>query len=162
MRASRQTKAPHAPEMKIPGARRSAFRPITEAELDVAVRELSSGTGPGDDEIRCEALKQLGGAAKKRVRRLFNFSLRTGQVPAERWHDATRPLLKPKGAGTLTNALCELTERIVKRPIGNRMGTKMRPQQVRLRRARSTPAALMQATAQCGEGGAGIKAAPVG
>ncbi|KAH8606916.1 hypothetical protein ERJ75_001436200 [Trypanosoma vivax] len=97
MRASRQTKAPHAPEMKIPGARRSAFRPITEAELDVAVRELSSGTGPGDDEIRCEALKQLGGAAKKRVRRLFNFSLRTGQVPAERWHDATRPLLKPKG-----------------------------------------------------------------
>ncbi|CCD20566.1 hypothetical protein, conserved, partial [Trypanosoma vivax Y486] len=56
----RPTKAPHAPDMKIPRTRRSAFQPITEAELDVALRELSSSTAPFDDEIHCEELKQLG------------------------------------------------------------------------------------------------------
>ncbi|KAH8619540.1 hypothetical protein ERJ75_000154900 [Trypanosoma vivax] len=60
MYMARSTKAPHAPEMKIPSTRRCTFQPITEAELDVALRELSSGTAPGEDEIHCEELKQLG------------------------------------------------------------------------------------------------------
>ncbi|CCD14372.1 unnamed protein product [Trypanosoma congolense IL3000] len=67
MYMARSTKAPHAPEMRIPSTRRSTFRPITEAELDVALRELSSGTAPGDDEIHGEELKELGRVAKKCV-----------------------------------------------------------------------------------------------
>ncbi|KAH8617773.1 hypothetical protein ERJ75_000345700 [Trypanosoma vivax] len=49
MYMTRSTKAPRVPEMKIPSTRDSTFRPITEAELDVALRELSSGTAPGDN-----------------------------------------------------------------------------------------------------------------
>ncbi|CCD21099.1 hypothetical protein, conserved in T.vivax [Trypanosoma vivax Y486] len=60
MYMARSTKAPHAPEMKIPSTKRGTSRHITEAELDVALRELSSDTAPGDDEIHCEELKQLG------------------------------------------------------------------------------------------------------
>ncbi|KAH8603223.1 hypothetical protein ERJ75_001842400 [Trypanosoma vivax] len=83
MHMTRSTKAPQAPEMKIPSTRRSTFQPITEAELDVALRELSSGTAPGDDEIHCEELKQLGRETKKCVVRLFNSSLLKGQAPAK-------------------------------------------------------------------------------
>ncbi|CCD19850.1 retrotransposon hot spot protein, putative [Trypanosoma vivax Y486] len=61
MYMARSTKAPHAPNMKIPSTRRSTFQPITEAELDVALLELSSGTAPGDDNIHCEELKQHAG-----------------------------------------------------------------------------------------------------
>ncbi|KAH8606912.1 hypothetical protein ERJ75_001424100 [Trypanosoma vivax] len=50
MHMTRSTEAQHAPEMRIPSTRRSTFRLITEAELGVALRELSSGTAPGDDE----------------------------------------------------------------------------------------------------------------
>ncbi|CCD21155.1 hypothetical protein, conserved, partial [Trypanosoma vivax Y486] len=46
MRMARSTKAPHAPEMKIPSTRRTTFQPIAEEKLDVALRELSSGTAP--------------------------------------------------------------------------------------------------------------------
>ncbi|KAG8339810.1 hypothetical protein TRVL_09359 [Trypanosoma vivax] len=60
MRVARSTKTTHAPEMKTPSTRHSTFRPITEAELDVALRELSSGTAPGDDEMHREEPKQLG------------------------------------------------------------------------------------------------------
>ncbi|KAH8608458.1 hypothetical protein ERJ75_000566800 [Trypanosoma vivax] len=80
---ARSTKAPQEPEMKIPSTRHSVFRPMSEAELDVALRELSSGTAPGDDEVKCEELGQLGRLAKKCVVRLFNCSLRAGQVPAK-------------------------------------------------------------------------------
>ncbi|KAH8607730.1 hypothetical protein ERJ75_001381500 [Trypanosoma vivax] len=43
---------------------RSTFRPITEAELEVVLRELSSGTAPRDGEVHIEELKQLGKAPK--------------------------------------------------------------------------------------------------
>ncbi|CCD11912.1 unnamed protein product [Trypanosoma congolense IL3000] len=115
MYMARSTKAPHAPEMRIPSTRRSTFRPITEAELDVALRELSSGTAPGDDEIYCEELKELRRVAKKCVLRLFDCSLFTGLLPS-RWKlGIIVPLLKPnKPAGsmasfrpiTLTSILC--------------------------------------------------------
>ncbi|KAH8604016.1 hypothetical protein ERJ75_001760600 [Trypanosoma vivax] len=82
-RMARPTKAPHAPAMKIPSTRRSTFRPISEAELGVVLHELYSSTAPGDDETRCEEPKQLGRVSMKRVLRLFNWSLRTGQVPAK-------------------------------------------------------------------------------
>ncbi|KAH8610707.1 hypothetical protein ERJ75_001074300 [Trypanosoma vivax] len=49
MRMARTANAPHEPAM-IPSTRRCTFQPITEAELDVALCELSSGTAPGDDE----------------------------------------------------------------------------------------------------------------
>ncbi|KAH8606695.1 hypothetical protein ERJ75_000908100 [Trypanosoma vivax] len=86
MRMARATKTPLAPEMKIPSTRRGVFRPITEAELDVALRELSSGTAPGDDEVNCEELKQRGRLAKKCVVRLFSCSLRAGKVAAKWEH----------------------------------------------------------------------------
>ncbi|KAH8613517.1 hypothetical protein ERJ75_000780900 [Trypanosoma vivax] len=79
MRMARSTKAPHAPDMKIPSTRRCTLQPITEAELDVALRELSSGTAPGDDENHCEELKQLGRVSRRCILRLFNCSLRTGR-----------------------------------------------------------------------------------
>ncbi|KAH8616242.1 hypothetical protein ERJ75_000499100 [Trypanosoma vivax] len=77
MYMARSTKAPHAPEMNIPSARHSTFQHITEAELDVALRELSSGTAPGDDENHCEELKRLGVVSRRCILRLFNCSLRT-------------------------------------------------------------------------------------
>ncbi|KAG8340988.1 reverse transcriptase (RNA-dependent DNA polymerase) [Trypanosoma vivax] len=67
MRMPRSTKAPHAPEMKMPSTRRGAFQAITEAELEVALRELSSGTVPVDDEVHREGLKQLGRASRRRM-----------------------------------------------------------------------------------------------
>ncbi|KAG8339281.1 hypothetical protein ERJ75_000415500 [Trypanosoma vivax] len=86
MRIASPTKAPHAPEMKMLSTGRSTLRHITEAELDVALRELSSGTAPGNDEIHCEELKQRRRVAKKCVLGLFNSSLRAGQVPAKWRH----------------------------------------------------------------------------
>ncbi|CCD18240.1 hypothetical protein ERJ75_000509500 [Trypanosoma vivax] len=65
MYMARSTKAPHAPEMKIPSTRHSMLRRITEAALDVALHELSSGTAPGDDEIHFEALKRLGRVSRR-------------------------------------------------------------------------------------------------
>ncbi|CCD15172.1 unnamed protein product [Trypanosoma congolense IL3000] len=152
---ARSTKAPHAPEMKIPSTRRSTFRPITEAELDVALRELSSGTASGDDEIHCEELKGLGMVAKKCVLRLFNCSLRTGQVPGKWKHGIIVPLLKPNkpassmasfGPGTLTSTLCKLMERIVARRVRDCVEDKLQPQQAGFRPARSTLDTLMQVT----------------
>ncbi|CCD19664.1 hypothetical protein TRVL_08479 [Trypanosoma vivax] len=122
MYMARSTKEPHAPEMKIPSARRGTLRLVTEAEMDVALRELSSGTAPGDDQIRCEELKQLGGETKKCVVRLFNCSLRTGQVPAK-WRHGTRvPIMKANEPAssmgsfrsvTLTSTLPKLMESTV-------------------------------------------------
>ncbi|CCD20127.1 reverse transcriptase (RNA-dependent DNA polymerase) [Trypanosoma vivax Y486] len=96
MHMARSTEAPHAPEMKIPSTRHKTFQPIIEAELDVALRELSSGTAPGDDEIHCEELKQLGRVSRRCILRLFNCSLRTGQVPEEWRQGIIVPLLKRK------------------------------------------------------------------
>ncbi|KAH8605318.1 hypothetical protein ERJ75_001627500 [Trypanosoma vivax] len=80
MYVARSTRAPFAPEMKMTSTRHSTFRLITEAELDVALRELSSGTAPGDDEIHYEQLKRRGRVSKRRILQLFNYSLCTGQA----------------------------------------------------------------------------------
>ncbi|CCD19374.1 hypothetical protein, conserved [Trypanosoma vivax Y486] len=152
MRMARSTKAPHVPEMKIPSTRRGVFRPITEAELGVALRELSSGTAPGDDEVNCEELEQLGRETKKCVVRLFNCSLRAGQVPAKRGHGIIVPLLKPSKPAssmasfrpvTLTSTLCKLMERIVVRRVRDCIGDKLQPQRAMFRPARSTLDTLM-------------------
>ncbi|KAH8609197.1 hypothetical protein ERJ75_001264400 [Trypanosoma vivax] len=65
MHMARSTKAPRTPEMKIPTTSRSTLQPITEAELDVVLRELSSGTAAGDDENHCEELEQLGRVSRR-------------------------------------------------------------------------------------------------
>ncbi|KAG8344806.1 reverse transcriptase (RNA-dependent DNA polymerase) [Trypanosoma vivax] len=166
----RSTKATHAPEMKIPSTRRSAFRPITEAELDVALRELSSGTAPGDDEIHCEELKQLGRVSRRCILRLFNCSLRTGQVQAKWRHGIIVPLLKPNKPAnsmasfrpvTLTSALCKLMERIVARRVRDCIEDKLEPQQAGLRPARSTLDTLMQVTSAVRRRKDGTKTADV-
>ncbi|KAG8341599.1 hypothetical protein TRVL_07577 [Trypanosoma vivax] len=113
----RSTKAQHAPEMKIPSTRHGAFSPITKAELDVALLELSSGTARGNDNARCEKPKQLGRVSRRCILRLFNYSLRTGQVPAKWRNGIIVPLLKPNKPAnsvasfrlvTLTSTLCKL------------------------------------------------------
>ncbi|KAG8341888.1 hypothetical protein TRVL_07283 [Trypanosoma vivax] len=150
---ARSTKAAHAPEMKIRGTRRSTFQPITEAELDVALRELSSGTAPGDDEKHCEELKQLGCVSRRCVLRLFNYSLRTWQVPAKWTHGIIVPLLKPnKPANSMaafrsavsTGTLCKLMECIVARRVRDCIEDMLRPQRAGFRPARSTLDTLMQ------------------
>ncbi|KAH8606934.1 putative Reverse transcriptase (RNA dependent DNA polymerase) [Trypanosoma vivax] len=155
MYMARSTKAPHAPEMKIPSTRHSTFQPITEAELDVGLRELSSGTTPGDDEIHCEALKKLGRVSRRCTLRLFNYSLRTGQVPAKWRQRIIVPLLKPKKPAssmasfspvTLTSTLCKLMERIVAPRVRDCIEDKLQPQQAGFRPARSTLDTLMQVT----------------
>ncbi|CCD19268.1 hypothetical protein, conserved, partial [Trypanosoma vivax Y486] len=155
MHVARPTKAPHAPEMKIPSARRCTFRPITEAELVVALRELSSGTAPGDDEIHCEELKQLGRVSRRCILRPFNCGLRMGQVPAKWRHGIIVPPLKPKKPAnsmasfrpvTLTSTLCKLMERIVARRVRDCIEDKLKPQQAGFRPARSTLGTLMQVT----------------
>ncbi|KAG8338901.1 hypothetical protein TRVL_10273 [Trypanosoma vivax] len=78
------TKATHATEMKIPSTRHSTFQHITYTELEHALRQLSSGTLLGDDEIHCEELSNRGRVLRKCILCLFNFSLRAGQGPANR------------------------------------------------------------------------------
>ncbi|KAH8608541.1 hypothetical protein ERJ75_001296000 [Trypanosoma vivax] len=155
MPMARSTKAPQEPDMKIPSTRRSTFRPITEAELDVALRKLSSGTVPGDDEVNCEELRQLGRETKKCVVRLFSCSLRAGQVPAKWGHAIIVPLLKPNKPAssmascrpvTLTSALCKLVESIVARHVRDCIEDKLQPQRAVFRSAQSTPDTLMQVT----------------
>ncbi|KAG8341147.1 hypothetical protein TRVL_08025 [Trypanosoma vivax] len=155
MHMARPTKAPHAPEMKMPSTRRSTFRPITEAELDVALRGLYSGTAPGDDEIHCEQLLQLGGAANKCVLRLCYCSLRAGQVQAKWRRGIIVPLLKPNKPAssmasfrpvTLTSTLCKLMERIVARRAMGCIEDKLQQQRAGFRPARSTRGTLMQVT----------------
>ncbi|KAH8612239.1 putative Reverse transcriptase (RNA dependent DNA polymerase) [Trypanosoma vivax] len=154
--------------MKIPSTRRSTFRPITEAESDVALRELSSGTAPGDD-VNCEELEQLGRLAKKCVVRLFNCSLRTGQVPAKRGHDIIVPLLKPNKPAssmasfrpvTLTSTLRKLMECIVARRVRDCIEDKLQPQRAGFRPARSTLDTLMLVTSAVRRRKGGEKTAP--
>ncbi|KAG8339745.1 hypothetical protein TRVL_09430 [Trypanosoma vivax] len=144
MHIARSTKATHAPEMKKPSTRQCTFQPITEAEPDVALRELSSGTAPGDDEIHCEEPKQLGRVSRRCILRLFNYSLRTGQVPAKRRHGIIVPLLKPNKPAnsvasfrpvTLTSTLCKLMERTVARRVRDCIEDKLKPQLAGIRPA---------------------------
>ncbi|KAG8347991.1 putative Reverse transcriptase (RNA dependent DNA polymerase) [Trypanosoma vivax] len=155
MHMARSTEAPHAPEMKIPSTRERTFRPITETLLDVALRELSSGTAPRDDEIHCEELKQLGRVARRCIFRVFICSLRTGQVPAKWRHGIIVPLLKPNKPAssmasfrpaTLTSTLRKLMERIVVRGVRDRIEDKLQPQQAGFRPTRSTLDTPMQVT----------------
>ncbi|KAG8340267.1 hypothetical protein TRVL_08907 [Trypanosoma vivax] len=155
MRMARATKAPHAAEMKMPRTRHSTFQPITEAELDVALRELSSGTAPGDDKNHCEELEQLGKVSRRCILNLFNYSLRIGQVPAKWRHGIIVPLLKPNKPAnsvasfrpaTHTSALSKLMERIVARRVRDCIEAKLQPQRAGFRPARSTLGTLMQVT----------------
>ncbi|KAH8604097.1 hypothetical protein ERJ75_001746500 [Trypanosoma vivax] len=161
MRMARSTKAQHAAEMKMPSTRRSTFRPITEAGLGVALRELSSGTAPGTDEIHCEELKQLGRASRRHILRLFNYSLRAGKVPAKWRQGIIVPLLKPNKPAnsmasfrpvTLTSTLCKLMERIVARGVRDWIEDNLQPQRAGFRPARSTLDTLMQGRVLCDEG----------
>ncbi|KAH8604283.1 putative Reverse transcriptase (RNA dependent DNA polymerase) [Trypanosoma vivax] len=155
MHVASSAKAQHAPEMRIPSTRNSAFRPITEAGPVVALRELSSGTAPGNDEIHCEDLKQLGRVSWRCILRLFKYSLRAGQVPGKWRRSIIVPLLKPtKPASSmasfrpvaLTSALCKLMERIVARGVRDRIEDKLKPQRAGFRPARPTLDTLMQVT----------------
>ncbi|KAH8614540.1 hypothetical protein ERJ75_000676600 [Trypanosoma vivax] len=85
MYVARATKAPHAPEMKIPSNRRSTFQPITEGELDVALRELSSGTAPGDNKNHCEEPRQ-GGKEVRAATVQLEFAHRAGASQVEARH----------------------------------------------------------------------------
>ncbi|CCD21512.1 hypothetical protein, conserved in T. vivax, partial [Trypanosoma vivax Y486] len=170
MYMTRSTQAPHAPEMKIPSTRHSTFQPITEAQLDVALRELSSGTAPGDNGIHFEELKQLGRVSRRCILRLFNCSLRSGQVTAKLRHGIIVPLLKPNKPAnsiasfrpvTLTSTLCKLMERIVARRVRDCIGDKMKPRQAGIRPARSTLDALMQVTSAVRRRKDGVKTAGV-
>ncbi|CCD19433.1 putative Reverse transcriptase (RNA dependent DNA polymerase) [Trypanosoma vivax] len=155
MRMAGSTKAPHAAEMKMPRTRHCTFRPITEAELDVALLELSSGTAPGYNEIHYEELRQLGRVSRRCVLRLFNYSLCTGQVPAKWRRCIIVPVLKPKKPAnsmasfrpvTLTSTLCKLMERIPARRVRDCIEDKLQPQRAGFRTARSTVDTLMQVT----------------
>ncbi|KAH8605620.1 hypothetical protein ERJ75_001605400 [Trypanosoma vivax] len=128
--------------METPSTRRCTFQPITEAELDVALRKLYSGTALGDDEIHCEELRQLDRVSRRCILRLFNYTLRTGQVQA-RWRQGIIvPLLKPNKPAnsmasfrpvTLTNTLCKLVGRIVARRVRDCIEDKLQPQRAGFR-----------------------------
>ncbi|KAG8340598.1 hypothetical protein TRVL_08576 [Trypanosoma vivax] len=152
MYMAKSTQAPHAPEMRMPSTVRGTFQPVTEAELAVALRELSSGTAPGSDEIHCEELKQLGRVSRRCILRLSNYSLRTGGVPAKWRHGIIVPLLKPNKPAssmssfwpvTLTSTLCKLMESIVACRVRDCIEDKLQPQRAVFRRARSTLDTLM-------------------
>ncbi|CCD17957.1 hypothetical protein, conserved in T. vivax, (fragment), partial [Trypanosoma vivax Y486] len=122
----RSTKAPHAPEMKVPSTRQCTFQPVTEAEMDVALREPFSGMVQGDDEIHCGELKQPGRVSRRCILRLLNCGLRAGHTPPERSHGFKVSVLKPNMPAssmasfrpvTLTSTLCKLMERIVARRV---------------------------------------------
>ncbi|KAH8604595.1 putative Reverse transcriptase (RNA dependent DNA polymerase) [Trypanosoma vivax] len=155
MYMARSMKTPQAPEMKIPHATRCTFHPSTEAELDVALREWSSGEAPGDDDIHCEELRQLGRVSRECILRLFNYDLRTGQVPAKWRHGIIVPALKPNKTPnsmasfrpvTLMSTLCRLMERNVARRVREYIEDKLQPQQAGFRPARATLDTLMHMT----------------
>ncbi|KAH8614742.1 putative Reverse transcriptase (RNA dependent DNA polymerase) [Trypanosoma vivax] len=170
MYVARSTKITHTPEMKIPSTRHSTFQHIIEAELEVALRELSSGTAPGDDEIHCEELKRLGRVSRRCILRPFNYSLRTGQVPAKWRQGIIVPPLKPNKPAnsmasfrpmTLTSMLCKLMERIVARRVRDCIEDRLQPQQAGFRPARSTLDTLMHVTSAVRRRKDGEKAAAV-
>ncbi|KAG8344882.1 hypothetical protein TRVL_04294 [Trypanosoma vivax] len=152
---ARSTKAPFAPEMKIPRTRQCTFQPVTEAELDVALRELSSGTAPGDNEIHCEELEQLGSASRRSILRPFNYSFRTGKVLGKWRHGIIVPLLKPNKPAnnmasfrpvTLTSTLRKLMERIVECRVKDCAEERVQTQQAWFVPTRSAPDTLTQVT----------------
>ncbi|KAH8608395.1 putative Reverse transcriptase (RNA dependent DNA polymerase) [Trypanosoma vivax] len=155
MYVARSTKATHAPEMKMASTRRSTIQPITEAELDVELCEVISGTAPGNDEVHCEELRQIGKVSRRCFLRLFNHSLCTEQVPAKWRHGIIVPLLKPNKPAnstasllpvTLTSTMRKLMERIVARRVSNCNEDKLQPQRGVFRPAQPTPDTLMQVT----------------
>ncbi|KAG8339545.1 hypothetical protein TRVL_09630 [Trypanosoma vivax] len=165
---ARSTKAPRAPEMKIPRTRDSVFRPMSGAELNVALRELSSGTAPGDD-VNCEELRQRGRVSRRCILRLFNYSLCVGQATAAWKHGIIVTLLKPKKLpnnmssfrpATLTSTLRKLMECIVARRVRDCIEDKLQPQQAVFRPARSTLDTLVLVTSAVRRGKDGEKTKP--
>ncbi|KAH8614862.1 putative Reverse transcriptase (RNA dependent DNA polymerase) [Trypanosoma vivax] len=155
MHKARSTKTTHATGMKTPGTKRCTFLPITRVETDVAMRELSSGSVPGDVEIHCEEPKRLGRVSRRCILRLFNHSLCAGPVSAKWRQGIIVPLPKPNEPAsgmasfrpaTLTSTLRKPTERIVARLVKESIEDELQPQQAGFRPARLTLDTLMQAT----------------
>ncbi|KAG8339921.1 hypothetical protein TRVL_09247 [Trypanosoma vivax] len=90
----RGTKTPRALDMKMARTGRTAFRSNTSAELEVELRDLSSGTVLGNDKNRCEELAQIEETTKMGALWPFSCSLRTGRTPAKWMHGIIVPLLK--------------------------------------------------------------------
>ncbi|CCD20537.1 reverse transcriptase (RNA-dependent DNA polymerase), partial [Trypanosoma vivax Y486] len=141
--------------MKKPSTSQCTFQPATEAETDVALRELSSGTAPGDDGIHFEEPKRLGRVSRRCILRLFNHSLCAGHVPAKWRQGIVVPMLKPNEPQSgmasfrpvaLTRTLCKPMERIVARRVEDSIEDKLKPQQKRFRPGQSTLDTLMQVT----------------
>ncbi|KAH8603647.1 hypothetical protein ERJ75_001801400 [Trypanosoma vivax] len=117
-----------------------------------------------------EELEQLGRETKKCVVRLFNCSLRAGQVPAKWGHGIIVPLLKPSKPAssmasfrpvTLTSTLRKLMERIVARRVRDCIEDKLQPQRAGFRLARLTPDTPMLVTRAVRRRKGGEKRAPV-
>ncbi|KAH8609949.1 putative Reverse transcriptase (RNA dependent DNA polymerase) [Trypanosoma vivax] len=119
------------------------------------MRELSSGSVPGDVEIHCEEPKRLGRVSRRCILRLFNHSLCAGPASAKWRQGIIVPLPKPNEPAsgmasfrpvTLTSTLRKPTERIVARLVKDSIEDKLQPQQAGFRPARLTLDTLMQAT----------------
>ncbi|KAG8341145.1 hypothetical protein TRVL_08029 [Trypanosoma vivax] len=83
-----------------------------------------------------EELEQLGRASRRCMLQLFDYSLRTGQVPAKRRHGIILPPLKPNKPAssmasfrpaTLTSTLGKLMERIVACRVRDCIERKLQP-----------------------------------
>ncbi|KAH8607612.1 hypothetical protein ERJ75_001392200 [Trypanosoma vivax] len=143
-------------EMMITRTGRGTFRPITEAELNVALRELSSDTAPDDDEIRFMELTHLAEWQERNwIFRMFNYSLRTGQATAKWRHGIIVPLLKSSrtarsmasfGPVMHTRRLRIIMERIVARRVRDCIEDKLQPHRARIGQETTTTDTLMQVT----------------
>ncbi|RNE95640.1 Tcoingi protein, partial [Trypanosoma conorhini] len=143
----KSTRATGAPVMVLPPVPQADYPPLTRGELLQAISELNNGTAPGEDNIYCEELKEMGRVGHAMLLRLFNRSLRSGKVPKQWRRGIIIPLLKPNKPAsdlssfrpvTLTSTLCKLMERMIARRLRDAVEHKLQPQQSGFRQQHST------------------------
>ena len=96
--------------------------PITQEEIDEAIKKLKPNKSPGPDELTNEKLTHLGQSAKRKLKHLFNTSWKIGRLP-QSWKQANMIPIRKEGKPankaesyrpiSLTSCLGKLIERII-------------------------------------------------
>ncbi|KAH7684588.1 protein F43G9.7 [Aphelenchoides avenae] len=77
-------------------AERTAPLPVTDSEVEDALKKFKNGKAPGPDGITAEMLKKGGHLLWKRIAKLFTLCLRTRRIPLK-WKESRTVLLHKKG-----------------------------------------------------------------
>ncbi|KAH7718827.1 protein F43G9.7 [Aphelenchoides avenae] len=77
-------------------AERTTLLPVTDLEVEAALKKFKNGKAPGPDGITAEMLKKGGLLLWKRIAKLFTLCLRTRRIPLK-WKESRTVLLHKKG-----------------------------------------------------------------